>query len=338
MSENKGINRIFLLTVLLYVGVSFALSFLAAFVPAFGNMSNYVSILISQMLVFVPGFLYLRRVSRSDSFPAQETEWHGEERRTGIRQLIPYRKINIGTIALVVVCTYLMYPLIIVLNAISMIFTTSGSAAVQDMMQGQNFLLSLLFTAVMPACVEEFLFRGLLFQTYKRSRMLPAILLTGFLFGCMHMNLNQFIYAFALGVYLAFLTEATGSIFSSMIAHFTLNATSVVMTFLLPILYEAVGMDPNMQIQTGGYASTMESSELLMFLMGITIWAIIAVGTTCGAVGIYIAICKINHRWDYVKGMFSRGTREKMITVPLIIAVLICFAVMGLRIYLERMG
>ena len=79
--------------------------------------------------------------------------------------------------------------------------------------------------------------------------MLPAILLTGFLFGCMHMNLNQFIYAFALGIYLAFLVEATGSIFSSMIAHFTLNATSVVMSFLLPILYHAAGIDPDMQIQ-----------------------------------------------------------------------------------------
>lgn len=29
MSENKGVNRIFLLTVVLYVGMSFALSFLS---------------------------------------------------------------------------------------------------------------------------------------------------------------------------------------------------------------------------------------------------------------------------------------------------------------------
>ncbi|MCI8872320.1 MAG: CPBP family intramembrane metalloprotease [Lachnospiraceae bacterium] len=338
MSENKGVNRIFLLTVVLYVGMSFALSFLSVFVPAFQNMSNYTAILISQMLVFVPGFLYLRTVSRRVPAVVQQEEGRQEEGKTGILRLLPYRKISIGTIALVVVCTYLMYPLIIVLNAISMIFSTSGSAAVLDMMQGQNFFLSLLFTAVMPACVEEFLFRGLMFQTYKKSRMLPAILLTGFLFGCMHMNLNQFIYAFALGIYLAFLVEATGSIFSSMIAHFTLNATSVVMSFLLPILYHAAGIDPDMQIQAGGYASTMESSELLMFLMGITIWAIIAVGTTCGAVGIYIAICKINHRWDYVKRMFSGGTRERIITIPLIAAALICFAVMGMRIYIERMG
>lgn len=338
MSENKSVNRVFLLTVVLYVGVSLAFSFLSVIVPAIGNMSTYVSILISQMLVFVPGFWYCRRLSRSQALAVQSGERDSGEGANGIRQFIPYRKINIATIVLVVVCTYLMYPLIIVLNAISMIFTTSGSAAVMDMMQGQNFFLSLLFTAVMPACVEEFLFRGVMFQTYKRSRMLPAIFLTGFLFGCMHMNLNQFVYAFALGVYLAFLVEATGSIFSSMIAHFTLNATSVVMSFLLPVLYEMVGLEADMQVQAGGYASTMESGELLMFLIGITVWAIVAVGTTCGAVGIYIAICKINHRWEYVKQMFSGGTKKRMITVPLVIAVIICFGMMGMRIYIERMG
>lgn len=316
MSENKSVNRVFLGTVLLYVGVSIGISLLSAFVPFFAGMSNYASILLSQLLVFLPAFFYCKRRGR-------------------VRDLVPYRKINIATIVLVVVCTYLMYPLIIVLNAISMIFTTSGSMAVMDMMQGQSFFLSLLFTAVLPACVEEFLFRGVLFQTYKKSRILPAVFLSGFLFGCMHMNLNQFIYAFALGVYLAFLVEATGSIFSSMVAHFTLNATSVVMTFLLPALYHRMGMDFDMQVQAGGYASTMGQGELFVFLIGIAVWGVVAIGTTCGAVGVYIGICKVNHRWEYVKHMFSGGTRENIITVPVVLAIFVSFGMMAFRIYLE---
>lgn len=84
------------------------------------------------------------------------------------------------------------------------------------------------------------------------------------MFGCMHMNLNQFIYAFALGVYLAFLVEATGSVFSSMLAHFTLNATSTVMSYFLPLIYEQIGIDMTdqlQQIQPGGYAATMETAS-----------------------------------------------------------------------------
>jgi len=318
MSGSKSVNRLFLAVTALYIGVSLGIGFLSPFLPFLAGMSNYTSILLSQALVFVPAFLYCKKQGGR------------------IQDFIPYRKMNLASAVLIIVCTYLMYPLIIVINAISMIFTTSGSMAVMDMMQGQSFILSLLFTAVLPACVEEFMFRGVLFQTYRRSKMLPAIVLSAFLFGCMHMNLNQFMYAFTLGVYLAFLVEATGSIFSSMLAHFTLNATSVAMSFLLPLLYGKAGLDNAMQVQAGGYAATMESGELLMFLMGIAVWGAVAVGTTCGAVGVYIAICKINHRWDYVKRMFSGGTRERLVTVPLVLAALAAFGMMGLHIFLER--
>ncbi len=212
MSENKSVNRLFLAVVVIYLSVSLGFSTLTALVPALRGMSVYVSILLSQSLVFVPCFLYCKL------------------KKIKIRQLVPYRKINFATIVLVVVCTYLMYPLVVVLNAISMLFSTGGSASVAEMiMEGQSLTLNLICVALVPACVEEFMFRGLIFQTYRKSRMLPAILLSAFLFGCMHMNLNQFVYAFALGVYLAFLVEATGSIFSSMIAHFKCHRCSDVL-------------------------------------------------------------------------------------------------------------
>lgn len=319
MSENKSVNRLFLISIVIYVGASLGLSLLNLRFSVLAKMPVYVSILISQILIFCPFFLYCKK------------------KNIKIREFIPYRKMNLASIVLTVVCTYLMYPLIIVINAISMIFTTSGSAQVVDMMQGQNIVLNMMFMALLPACVEEFVFRGVLFQTYRKSRMLPAVLLSGFLFGCMHMNLNQFMYAFALGVYLALLVEATGSIFSSMIAHFTLNATSVVMTFLLPLVYESSGLEQVPEVQAGGFAANMQNGELFVLLIGIAVWGVVALGTTCGAVGIYIAICKINHRWEYVKHMFSGGTKERMITIPLILGIVIAFGVMGMYIYMERM-
>ncbi len=322
MSESKSVNRLFLAVIVLYIGVSLGLAVVMSLIPAFGNMPMYASLLVSQALVFVPCFVYCK--------------W----KHIKILDFIPYRKINLATIVLVVICTYLMYPLIIVLNAISMLFSTSGTAGVMELMQGQNLILSILFTALLPACVEEFIFRGIFFQTYRRSKMLPAILLSAFLFGCLHLNLNQFIYAFALGVYLAFLVEATGSIFSSMVAHFTLNFTSVAISFLIPYLYEALGMSPSevsQQVELGGMAANMGGSELMMFLMGIMVWAVVAIGTTCAAFGIYVAICKINGRWFYVKGMFKQGDRERLVTVPLVLGILIAFAYMGLTVFMEHM-
>jgi len=321
MSRNKSVNRLFLAVVVIYIVGSLGFGILFSQIPAFAKLPIYVSLLVAQSLIFLPCFIYCKwKIGR-------------------IRDLIPYRKINFVTIILIVICTYLMYPLIVVLNAISMLFSNSGTASVAELMQSQNLILNLLFMAVLPACVEEFLFRGVLFQTYRKSKMLPAIFLSSFMFGCMHMNLNQFIYAFALGVYLAFLVEATGSIFSSMLAHFTLNATSAVMSYFLPVIYEKLGLDATDQlqhIQPGGYASTMENSQLMMFIVGILVWAVIAIATTAAAVGLYIAICKINGRWGYVKGMFRQGDRERIITIPLVLGVLIAFAFMIYSIVLEQ--
>ncbi len=320
MSQNKSVNRLFLIVVVVYIGVSLGFGALSSLIPALAQLPIYVSLLLSQALIFVPCLIYCK--------------WKGLR----IGEFIPYKKINFVTVILVIICTYLMYPLIIVLNAISMLFSTSGTAGVMELMDGQNFILSTLFMALMPACVEEFMFRGVLFQTYRKSKMLPAIFLSAFLFGCMHMNLNQFMYAFALGVYLAFLVEATGSIFSSMIAHFTLNFTSVVLSFLLPYLYEAVGMSMESagpQVGAGGLAANMGSNELLTFLMGIMIWLMVAIGTTAAAFGIYVAIGKINGRWAYVKHMFHVGTRERLVTIPLVLGILVVFMFMGLSIFLE---
>lgn len=322
MSQIKSVNRLFLAVIAIYIGVSLGFGVLTSLIPALANLPIYVSLLLSQALIFIPCIVYCK--------------W----KKIKIREFIPYRKINISTIVLVIICTYLMYPLIVVLNAISMLFSTSGTANVMQLMQGQNVILSTLFMAVMPACVEEFMFRGVLFQTYRKSKMLPAILLSAFLFGCMHMNLNQFIYAFALGVYLSFLVEATGSIFSSMLAHFTLNFTSVVISFLMPYLYEMMGMSQtqmNQQVELGGLASNMGGNELVMFLMGVLVWAMVAVGTTCAAFGIFMAISKINGRWAYVKGMFRTGTRERLLTLPLILGIVIAFLFMGFTVYLEHL-
>ena len=61
---------------------------------------------------------------------------------------------------------------------------------------------------------------------YKRQ-----VLLSSLLFGLMHMNFNQAPYAFALGVAMAVLVEATGSLWSSVLMHVIFNAQSVLLMY-----------------------------------------------------------------------------------------------------------
>ena len=100
------------------------------------------------------------------------------------------------------------------------VFVDNTSAELATTMGQENLFLNILFVALLPAFVEEFVFRGVFYQTYRKSSMKAALVLSGLLFGCMHMNFNQFLYTFVFGMILVFMMEATGSIVTSMICHF----------------------------------------------------------------------------------------------------------------------
>lgn len=312
MPSNKSVNRIFLITVVIYIGVSLILGRLPLL-----RLPVSVILILSEALILMPSLIYLKVKGIS------------------VGTLIPFRKMKFSVWVLVVVCTYLMYPLLVVMNALTLFFVKSGTVEMMNAATQGNFLVAALLMAVLPAFAEEFVFRGVIFGTYKRSKMLPAALLSGFLFGCMHLNLNQFLYAFVLGVYMAFLVEATGSILSAMLAHFTVNFTSVVMSYALSALNSAAGdlmeqAGANLPTEAGGFLSSMDEASLLMMALSLLFWAVISLGTTAGAVGVYIAISKISGRWEYVKGMFRRKTQEQLLTVPVIIAIALAAAMMVL--------
>lgn len=310
MPTNKNVSRLFLVTVALYLGASFLIGRVVT-VP----LSINERMILSQLLVLLPAVLYCLIF------------------RVPVKEWIPFRKMKFSVWVLVVVATYLMYPLLIVLNALTLFFVKSGTAELTEMVWKDGLLAGLFLMAVVPAVVEEFLFRGVLFSTYRKSKVLPAIFLSAFLFGCMHLNLNQFLYAFVLGIYMAFLIEATGSIFSSMLAHFTINGTSAVVSYLLPKLTEVSGGMQGAESQLavpadGNFLASMDETSLMFLALGVAIWGAIAIGTTAGAAGIYIAIAKISGRWEHVKTMWRQGTRERLLSVPVVLAAVMLLAVM----------
>ena len=99
-------------------------------------------------------------------------------------------------------------------------------------------LLNLLYMALLPAVVEEFLFRGVLFQGFRSCGLFKTAVITSLMFALAHGNLNQFLYAFAIGLFLAYLVEASGSVYAAMIAHMCLNSATVVMVYLKRVLPE----------------------------------------------------------------------------------------------------
>lgn len=90
-------------------------------------------------------------------------------------------------------------------------------------------LFILIFSAcVIAPIVEEIIFRGYLYPVTKRfTDPYFAAVFTGVIFGCIHGNVGAVILLSALGILLAALYEATGSILACIATHAIFNSFSV---------------------------------------------------------------------------------------------------------------
>lgn len=117
----------------------------------------------------------------------------------------------------------------IALSGIILIF--DGFEQVAEALYGGGLLIEFLAIVIAAPFVEELLFRGLV---YRRTRVLTgaraAIILSALYFGIYHMNVVQGIYAFLLGILLAWVYEKYQTIWASILFHVSANFLSVVCT------------------------------------------------------------------------------------------------------------
>lgn len=94
-------------------------------------------------------------------------------------------------------------------------------------------LLSFISVALVPACCEEFLFRGCVLSNLLPFGKTVAIIASSLLFALMHGNIAQFFYTFAAGVVLGLVYVETGSIWTSFFIHLFNNFLSVASSVVL---------------------------------------------------------------------------------------------------------
>lgn len=104
-----------------------------------------------------------------------------------------------------------------------------------------DFIMNTICTAVIPALVEEFAYRGLVIGVLKKHGDLFAVVTSAFLFGMLHGNLAQIPFAFVLGLFLGYVRVKTDSMLPSILIHFGNNFYAVIMTTLSGTLSEEMG-------------------------------------------------------------------------------------------------
>lgn len=93
------------------------------------------------------------------------------------------------------------------------------------------FLIAIGTTAILPGFCEEIASRGMLLKGFNKLGWKKMILISGLLFGLMHLNIEQFFYATVIGWFLAFIFLASGNIIPGMIIHFMNNALGTYMAY-----------------------------------------------------------------------------------------------------------
>ncbi|MDR2649558.1 MAG: CPBP family intramembrane metalloprotease [Clostridiales bacterium] len=97
-----------------------------------------------------------------------------------------------------------------------------------------SFPLRLLTIAVIAPAAEEFCFRGVTLNRMENMKKWSAVLISSALFGFVHLNPLQGLYAMAIGILLAFIFTRFKSMWYPVIAHVSFNAISVIKDEFMP--------------------------------------------------------------------------------------------------------
>lgn len=116
-------------------------------------------------------------------------------------------------------------PLLSFINVVSQFVVENQiQDALADMLS-LPLLVTLFLTGILPATLEELLSRSIILRNYQKKTVMVTCLVSGMFFGFIHLNINQFLYAFVMGAIMSYVVMVTGSILSSMTIHFIINAT-----------------------------------------------------------------------------------------------------------------
>lgn len=148
-----------------------------------------------------------------------------------VKKTLQLNGLSLPVIMIIFLIGILIYPMSLFLGNLSQLFFHNYLQDAFVSMQSMSLLGFIATIAVTPAICEEVTMRGVLFSGYFKIDIKKAALMNGLFFGIIHLNLQQFFYAFVIGIIFAYMVDATKSLYSSMIAHFTCNGVSALISY-----------------------------------------------------------------------------------------------------------
>ena len=144
------------------------------------------------------------------------------------RETVERRSIKPGSfVVAVIMCFAIVYISNLAGNLITTLIGALKGGTVQNQVlnvtQSVSMWTVVLYMVICAPIMEEFVFRKLIVDRTVRYGQGAAVIMSGLMFGLFHGNLNQFVYACSLGMFLAFLYVKTGNIKITIALHMMIN-------------------------------------------------------------------------------------------------------------------
>ncbi|MBE6043887.1 MULTISPECIES: CPBP family intramembrane glutamic endopeptidase [Clostridium] len=297
--ENKSVfqaNLFAFILLLLYAIAPMAL------IPIFRrmNISSELYIVLPQiLLLLIPTIIYFIITKKP------------------IKDTLKLKKIGIKSIGIIIAVGIFAQPIAMFLSFITQFVFPNRISQVVSSLDDIPLIVRLCIIALIPAICEEITMRGVVLAGYENINIRKAALMTGTFFGILHLDGNQLLYAFVLGIIFAYLVRITGSIYSSMICHFTINGTQVLLSELATKMMRLGGESVELAQNTG--ISSMSKAQLINTFFSMLILGIICLGI------IIILIGKLTKIYGK-DGLEERETSVKVMNWP-VYGALIVYAV-----------
>lgn len=293
--NGKKVNIAFLISIILYIGCVFGAAYL--FPAVFQNI--FTNNLICELIVVLPGLAFV---------------FFSGEKPGGFLRL---KKMKFSTFLVIIPFTLFSMPVITLVNLISQFFVENTAAAVMESYQiaDMPFALLLLSVGIFGPFCEELACRGIYYRGYAASGSgFRAMFLSALLFALVHMNLNQAMYAFVMGLMAALLTEAVGSLWASVEYHILINSSQV---FLMYVMLKA---NPSAYSEA---AQVMTTDNMVLSLAA---YLVITAATLPFAWALLVYMSGREGRRGVLKLFWQERKKkeDKLVTVPLILAIILC--------------
>ncbi len=190
---------------------------------------EYIRIAIVELLAIgVPIVVYARSAWNSGIDKAKQEFW--------LNPCKPYCLLLAALIG--ILGQFVMILLNIPANfLIQTVIKQTYEDAIPMALNGREVFLGIVAVVIIPAVLEEFWMRGIIFSAYNKSNTLAAIFLTSLLFALLHLKINEALGFLFMGIVASVVLVKCNSIYGAMVYHGFSNLTALLIDiYVLPYI------------------------------------------------------------------------------------------------------